>query len=145
VRLKPWLHLDRFRIVVGKMRSPLGEDYGSFAIPNALGQTLVVIASNADPMHNVHWEHVSVSLRNRCPNWPEMSLIKALFWNDDETVVQYHPPRAEYVSYHPHCLHLWLPVGIEIPRPPAWMVGPRKGQSNEDAIRESEIAMGVSQ
>lgn len=29
------------------------------------------------------WEHVSVSLRNRCPTWDEMCLVKDIFWRDD--------------------------------------------------------------
>lgn len=69
------------------------------------------------------WEHVSVSLPHRCPTWEEMCAIKAAFWDDDDVVMQLHPPRAEWVNNHPHCLHLWRPVGVEIPRPPALMVG----------------------
>ena len=44
--------------------------------------TLRVIASDGKG-----WEHVSVSLPNRCPNWREMCFIKDLFW-DAEDVVQ---------------------------------------------------------
>lgn len=34
-----------------------------------------------------------------------------------------HPPRAEAVNNHPHCLHLWRPIDEAIPRPPMAMVG----------------------
>ena len=37
---------------------------------------------------------------------------------EDETVVQYHPPKSDYVNNHPYCLHLWRPHSQEIPRPP---------------------------
>lgn len=40
------------------------------------------------------WEHVSVSYRRRTPTWNEMCKVKEMFWNDEETVVQYHPKRA---------------------------------------------------
>jgi len=40
-----------------------------------------------------------------------------------DCVVQYHPPRSEYVNNHPFCLHLWRPAGLDLPLPPAWMVG----------------------
>ena len=70
------------------------------------------------------WEHVSVSLPNRCPTWEEMNFAKGIFWGDEDTVVQYHPPRSQYVSCHPYCLHLWRPIGYEFPRPPFVLVGP---------------------
>jgi hypothetical protein len=37
------------------------------------------------------WEHISVSLPNRCPNWREMCFIKSLFWDEEDVVIQYHP------------------------------------------------------
>jgi hypothetical protein len=84
---------------------------------------LQVIASDGEG-----WEHVSVSLRNRCPNWEEMCHIKDLFWDDEETVVQFHPPKSEYVNEHPNCLHLWKPVGKIIETPPSILVGTKKKQ-----------------
>lgn len=69
------------------------------------------------------WEHVSVCPRNRLPDWDEMCQIKDMFWDEDECVVQYHPPKSEYVNNMRNCLHLWKPVGIEMPIPPSIMVG----------------------
>lgn len=71
------------------------------------------------------WEHVSVSTAERCPTWEEMCLVKDLFWDPDDVVWQVHPPRREYVNCHPYCLHLWRPIGLELPRPPWMAVGPR--------------------
>lgn len=68
------------------------------------------------------WEHVSVSTRERAPTWDEMCAVKALFWSPEDTVVQYHPPESQYVNVHPHCLHLWRPIGVELPAPPMCMV-----------------------
>ena len=76
-------------------------------------------------MHGHPWEHVSVSLAERCPTWDEMCAVKAIFWRDDEAVIQFHPPESEYVNCHPHCLHLWKPVGRTIPLPPPMAVGPQ--------------------
>lgn len=81
--------------------------------------TLKVIASDG-----MGWEHVSVSLPNRNPNWDEMCFIKELFWDDEDCAVQYHPPKSEYVNCHPHCLHLWRPTEGEIILPPSICVGP---------------------
>lgn len=76
------------------------------------------------------WEHVSVSVRGekRCPTWDEMCAVKRLFWDDEECVVQFHPPLSEYVNHHPYTLHLWKPVGVNLPTPPAECVGPTGGK-----------------
>lgn len=37
------------------------------------------------------WEHVSVSLSNRCPTWEEMCMVKDIFWGEDECVIQFRP------------------------------------------------------
>ncbi len=64
------------------------------------------------------WEHVSVSHSHRCPTWEEMCRVKDMFWNEDECVVQYHPPKSEYVNNHPYCLHLWRKCGEDFELPP---------------------------
>ena len=71
------------------------------------------------------WDHVSVSRQNRPPNWAEMSFVKRIFFRDDECVMQLHVPVEDHVNCHPHCLHLFRPQHVEIPRPPAIMVGPK--------------------
>lgn len=73
------------------------------------------------------WEHVSVSLpgRMKCPDWDEMCYIKGLCWNDNETVIQYHPSQKDYVNYHKFVLHLWRPIDIDFPKPPTIMIGPK--------------------
>lgn len=73
------------------------------------------------------WEHVSVSVRvgsaTRMPTWGEMCFIKEQFWEREDCVLQFHPPRSEYVNAHPHVLHLWRHRTFVQPRPPKWMVG----------------------
>lgn len=116
--------LDRFRLT-GKALPAHWRGYsgdhtcGAFMVPSPIDRAdLRVIASS-----DLGWEHVSVSRLNRCPNWPEMSFIKDLFFSEDETVMQLHVPKDEHVNDHPNCLHLWRPATANIPRPPAWMVG----------------------
>ena len=79
-----------------------------------------VIASDGEG-----WEHVSVSLENRCPTWDEMCIIKDIFWDNTDCVIQYHPPKSEYVNHHPFCLHLWRKIGSEFELPPSYMIGPK--------------------
>ena len=77
------------------------------------GKAFFVVASNGGG-----WEHVSVSHHKRCPTWDEMCAIKDMFFNPEETVIQYHPAKSQYVNNHPNCLHLWRPLEQEIPCPP---------------------------
>ena len=56
------------------------------------------------------WEHVSVELyARRLPTWEEMCIIKEIFWDDEEEVVQIHPKKSQYVNMT-EALHLWRPV-----------------------------------
>ena len=83
------------------------------------GKEYFIIASNGGG-----WEHVSVSSStNKVPNWEVMCMIKDLFFNQDETVVQFHPKKSEYVNNHKYCLHLWRKQGSEHELPPSILVG----------------------
>lgn len=101
---------------------------GMFEVPSPIDKAPMRVIASAE----CGWEHVSVSRRNRCPNWPEMAAIKSLFFGDGETVMQLHVPASDHVNDHPNCLHLWRPTRGEIPRPPQWMVG---GVSKQEAER----------
>lgn len=115
--------LGGFRIRNGVYGSGTGDDFGAFLIPGPCGRDLRVISSPGDADQEIPWEHVSVSLPNRCPNWVEMDYIKSLFWDNEETVMQLHPPRSKWINNHPYCLHLWKPLTQEIPLPPQIAVG----------------------
>lgn len=106
----------------------MGDPFGLFIIPaSAAARRLIAlrcVASNGSDQ--VRWEHVSVSTAVRCPTWEEMCVVKALFWDPHECVVQFHPPEEDYVNMHPYCLHLWKPLdGVVLPRPPSIAVGIR--------------------
>lgn len=97
---------------------------GMFYIPFK-GVILRVIVSdgvNVDPLAQ-GWEHVSVSIRDRCPNWEEMCHVKNLFWLPEECCVEYHPAEKDYVNMHAYCLHIWRPLNLAMPSPPSIMVG----------------------
>lgn len=106
---------------LNKFRVPLYGDYGdenngAFRL-KVKGKRYAVIASNGGG-----WEHVSVSHENEVPTWDVMCDIKDMFFRDDETVMQIHPKKSEYVNNHKNCLHLWRPRKQEIPLPPVQMV-----------------------
>jgi len=71
---------------------------------------------------DLDWEHVSVSRKHRVPNWGEMCFVKDLFWDDSETVVQFHPKASNYVNLNEFCLHLWGRKDLIYELPPMWMV-----------------------
>lgn len=121
--------LEKFRIRHGPYSSDKRRDgrNGLFLIP-CHGVKLKVMISDGSRWTEAGlppppWEHVSVSLETRCPTWSEMDFVKRLFWADAETVVQFHVPRSLHIDCHSFCLHMWRPVGVKIPLPPAITVG----------------------
>jgi len=111
---------EKFRVKTGPMAScnAYGNN-GAFDVKNhRFPRIFNVVASDGE-----NWEHVSVSLPDRCPTWSEMHFIKCMFWGEMDRVMQLHPPKSEYVNNHPYCLHLWRPINKEIPAPPSILVG----------------------
>lgn len=100
---------------------------GAFIIPFEYKVSAMVIASDGDG-----WEHVSVHVvddgTDVTPVWEEMCAIKDLFWDAEDCVVQYHPPKSEYVNNHKNCLHLWRPTVAMLPRPDSILVGIKRGK-----------------
>lgn len=115
---------EQFRVTTGLFASSAGDGPNGVFNVRYRSSYLTVIASKS-----LGWEHVSVSLPHRTPTWEEMCFIKDLFWNEEDCVVQYHPPKSDYVDIHKYCLHLWRSEETEFPRPPYWMVGPLKGKT----------------
>lgn len=111
---------EKYRLTKGAFRtSEKDGNNGAFIVPVPDGH-FQVIASDGD-----EWEHVSVTkfvkftdtfiesqmLRTITPSWDEMCLIKGMFWEPGDLVVQYHPPASEYVNIHENVLHLWRKAG----------------------------------
>ncbi len=120
MRKAPNLRVEKYRITSGPSASDksLGNN-GAFMIPHR-GINYLCIASDGQG-----WEHVSVWLRDtkfqslrRLPGWEEMCWVKDTFFRDDETVIQYHPAKDDYVDYAKYCLHLWRPLETLLPKPP---------------------------
>ena len=115
---------------------PGDHECGAFQVPSPIdGQPMMIVASALGG-----WDHVSVSRRNRCPNWPEIDHVKRMFFRDDETAMQLHVPAVDHISDHPYCLHLWRPHKESIPRPPFWMVGGCSQQEAERLAKEAGVA-----
>lgn len=118
---------EQYRVKKGLMASTALEgNNGAFQIPHPkiADYRINVIVSDG-----MGWNHVSVSLVsklgmvNRCPTWIEMCFVKEMFFGEDEAVIQFHPPKSEYVNNHNYCLHLWQNQNQEIQLPDSIMVG----------------------
>lgn len=105
------------------------DDYGTtgfFVIPHYKINGYLFLCMVSDGMG---WEHVSISIQNkgkaveRCPTWAEMCWLKDQFWDVEDCVVQYHPPKSQHISMHNYCLHLWRPTEEVLPMPDKIMVG----------------------
>lgn len=87
---------------------------------------LYVIASDGAGIGQ-GWEHVSVhghgGRGNFTPSWNQMCFIKDLFWDAEDTVIQYHPPKSQYVNVHKNTLHLWRNPKVAIVTPPKMLIG----------------------
>jgi hypothetical protein len=128
--------IDRYRFehpLVGCEPDELRAWGGAFQIPFRGGfrpVSLRVIASRGGcPFHPDpdeapnRWDHASISLPDRCPTWEELEFVKRLFFERDECAMQLHVPQRDHVNNHEFCLHIWRPLDVDIPRPPASMVG----------------------
>lgn len=139
--------IESGRLRVGPMGTSSG--YGAngvFDVHGPCGTALRIVASSGhDPDDDGGWEHVSVSTKRRVPNWQEMSWVKDMFWDDEECVMQLHPPKSQYVNNHPYCLHLWRSRFMVIPQPPAIYVGNQAlGDLTEKFKRIERFRGGVS-
>jgi hypothetical protein len=105
------------RITAGKIKSRREDGNNGAFLIHLNRKSAFVIASDG-----LGWEHVSVSFPDRMPTWKDMCEVKAIFWDKEDCVVQFHPPNSKYVDIHPFCLHLWRPVNGGIPTPETWMV-----------------------
>lgn len=116
---------EEYRVKTGAMASSFHDgNNGHFMIPlmtkgkQRIKRVFSIIASDG-----LEWDHVSVSLPDRCPTWEEMCYFKKLFWGANVQVIQFHPPESEYINNHPYCLHLWKPQKSTIAFPHKLLVG----------------------
>lgn len=69
------------------------------------------------------WEHLSVSGKNKVPSYEIMCKLKDICFKDEETCVEYHPAKSEYVNNAEYTLHIWKPKGHDIEHPNSILVG----------------------
>jgi hypothetical protein len=105
-----------------KWEHKTGDMFGWFEVPIKINGPVLRIQISQG-FEKFKFDHVSVSLGFRCPTWEEMCMVKDLFFDYQDCVVQYHPPKSEYVNMHQFCLHLWRLVDGDMPMPSKNEVG----------------------
>ena len=107
------------------LSSPHGP--GAFWYPHKANHRTVFLFMVATNRYG--WEHVSVSVRRkwglalqRPPHWEEMCLVKDLFWDPEDWVVQFHPAESEHIDMV-NALHLWRSIDEAFPIPDSILVG----------------------
>lgn len=107
---------EEFRVTTGPTRTKKSDGNNGHFFVRSLKFKMPIFCQASD---GGGWEHVSASIRNRCPTWDEMCKVKSLFWDDEDLVAQYHLPKSKYVNNHPYVLHLWRKAGsnnfVEMP------------------------------
>lgn len=88
----------------GELKTPFSEILRVFLI--RLNDLWFKVIAGSEPDG---WDHLSVSLPDRCPNWDEMCAIKDMFFEPEEACIQIHPRESEYINLSEHCLHIWKP------------------------------------
>jgi len=115
--------LNQYRVTTNQVRKLYGSvgdsRNGVFVLKSPIDKAPLKIIAACDS----EWEHVSVSRKNRCPNWPEMEFIKRTFFSENEIAMQLHVEEKEHINVHPYCLHIWKPLKEKIPLPPSIFVG----------------------
>jgi hypothetical protein len=93
---------EQYRIMTGEFATSFSAGNNGAFLFKFRGYEVFCIASDG-----LGWEHVSVSIdRERTPSWDIMNHVKNLFWGEEDTVLQFHPPKSEYVNDCVGCLHL---------------------------------------
>lgn len=125
---------EEYRVRTG----PLATDWtygrnGCFILPSVIPSRMIMtIASDGrdwfrSGLKGEPWEHVSVHCysgkRQFTPTWVEMCAVKDMFWDEEDAVIQLHPPKSDYVNNHLNTLHLWRPTQTPVLLPPAVTVG----------------------
>ena len=110
---------------IAPYQSNKGDRFGLFLF-RYRGKEFMIMAVAAlqegDMITEDGWDHVSVSTQGNHakhpPTWEDMCYFKDLFFESDECVIQYHPPKSAYVNTMDRCLHLWRPANGFVPMPP---------------------------
>lgn len=112
--------IERHRIKTGVYGSDSSYGLnGVFIIPFDEKTQLQIMVSD-----QCGWDHVSVTIydRKETPSWDHMCFVKDIFFDDNETAIQYHPSKKAKININENVLHIWRPHNYVIKMPPTVFV-----------------------
>lgn len=120
--------VEKYRVnLEGMPETHRGQTFGMFIIARPTIQIRMLACDGSE----TGWDHVSVSCKVQkpdgtkediCAPWDIMKMAKEFFWEDEECVVQFHPPASRYINRTENVLHLWKRVGQEYETPPTILI-----------------------
>ena len=117
--LEKLVRANRWRVRTGKLASDDSYGFnGCFLVPLE-GELWHVILGDG-----MGFRHLSVTNAQKkiLPSWTVLTRLRDAFFDDSSWVVQYLPPKDQYVDDHPFCLHLWESIDEPMPHPLIVMV-----------------------
>lgn len=78
---------------------------------NSLRQ-LTVITSIDVMDDDKKYIHISLSHKNKIPDWDTVKAVKDKFIGKDSDAFIYFPIDSEYINLMPYCLHLWHEINL---------------------------------
>lgn len=74
---------------------------------NNISRALIVVSSEEIMDNDKSYIHISLSHKNKIPDWETVKYVKENFIGEDKDAFIYFPVKSEYVNFMPYCLHLW--------------------------------------
>jgi hypothetical protein len=71
-------------------------------------ERLSVVCSAGPQRDGRRWLHFSCAGQSQVPTWEQFVRTKEAFLGPETKAIQVLAPRSQWVSIHPHCLHLWV-------------------------------------
>jgi hypothetical protein len=79
---------------------------GSLVLRSNDGGLTVLVSEELHGDGNTYL-HVSFSRRSRTPSYEDLDWVRKAFIGEERECVRVFPPKAEYVNFQKHTLHLW--------------------------------------
>ena len=80
------------------------------AFRHLIDDNMTCIVSDGIEEDDQQWRHISISHRNRMPDYDELKRAKELFAGNDCIGYLIFPEKFKHINIDPHCLHIFCPI-----------------------------------
>jgi len=81
------------------------------AFKHLIDSKMTCIVSDSIELDKKGWRHVSISHKDRIPDYNEIKRVKELFVGKYTEGYLIFPSEDKHVNLNPHCLHIFCPIG----------------------------------